>query len=111
MLEARLKGITFGLNNAQGDRIFTVGTDINPCEIALEEASGECCCTIPELSLPPGEYYLKPMLHTIQKGWIVEDDLSAFEVVPSDFFGSGKMTHAGLGRILKPATWSHQPLP
>ncbi|MEQ9822929.1 MAG: polysaccharide ABC transporter ATP-binding protein [Puniceicoccaceae bacterium] len=109
VLQARLKSITFGINNAQGDRIFTVGTDINPCTVEIGSASGELCCEIPHLSLPPGDYFLKPMLHTIQKGWIVEDDIPVFEVVPSDFFGSGKMTHPGLGRVLKQANWSHSP--
>ncbi len=106
LINSKIQSITFGINNSAGERLFTVGTDINPSNILPLKEQEEVNCDISNLSLPPGEYFIKPIVSTVQQGWIVEDELPAFEIVSSDFFNSGKMTTPALGKFLKQAEWS-----
>jgi hypothetical protein len=90
----------------RGDKIFHLdnigrGTGLRPLA-----ASGEYVCRLEKLPLAPGQYFFNVMLLT-DRG--VADHITAaitFDVLPGDFFRTGKIPDSHGAMILTEHSWS-----
>jgi lipopolysaccharide transport system ATP-binding protein len=95
-----------GFDNHWGQRICTVANFLSPDELPLLHGTCRVRCRIAELPLVPGTYTLtlnagtshQPLLDHLQ-------NVVALEVLPADFFGTGRMVSAQLGETLLRSDW------
>jgi hypothetical protein len=59
-----------------------------------------------DLPLRPGRYYVDLFFGNEHEDFDIVTDALSFEIIPGDFFGSGKLPQASAGPILWPATFS-----
>ena len=92
--------------NAEGQKLFHVDTSQRNSEQYLTTPSDTIQCHIPRLPLPEGEYTMNVML--LVDGKIADHVYTAtrFDVLPGDFYGTGKPSPAGGGTIFVDHTWS-----
>jgi lipopolysaccharide transport system ATP-binding protein len=98
--------IGVGFDNHWGQRICTIANYLSPTELPVLEGVCRVRCRIPELPLVPGTYTLtlnagtshQPLLDHLQ-------NVVALEVLPADFFGTGRMVSAQLGETLLRSEW------
>lgn len=85
-----------GFNSMRGERIFTAHTVFQP-HLQQSLAAGEHAyfCEIPSLSLVPGEYKLRVAMALSAGDVDVVEDAAQFNVIASDFYGTGKLPWAG----------------
>lgn len=88
--------VGLGFNNIFGQRVFTAHSSFQPGRL-LEERAGEqvFSCEIPSLTLMPGEYSLKVWLDLTQTGADAIEDAVKLTVLPSDYYGTGKVPWNG----------------
>jgi lipopolysaccharide transport system ATP-binding protein len=68
---------------------------------------GAFICSIENINLLPGIYYIDTLISSQPKGARILDEIDRayqFEIVNSDFYGSGKLPHIGL--IVNKAKWT-----
>jgi lipopolysaccharide transport system ATP-binding protein len=73
--------------------------------------AGCISCTYPRVPLQPGVYSIDLWLAHENEDLDVVADAVRFEVIPGDFFGSGKLPHASTGPVLVPAAFALEPEP
>ena len=98
-------GVT--VKNAQGEKILTVNNDFLPSfELSRPVSAGTITCDFKWLPLMPGTYVLDLFMgaNPYEDLDVIHDAIS-FEVLPADFFGTGKLPEAAWGLIFWPATW------
>jgi lipopolysaccharide transport system ATP-binding protein len=97
-----------GLDDALGTRLFTVATNFSEAGwLRLENGLQRVVCELDQLPLAPGQYSLsffvgplyKPVLDAVEHG-------ISLEVLPTDFYGSGRMPHPTQGRFLVRSRWA-----
>jgi len=96
-----------GFDNIWGQRIFSVATYLS--STTLPSLDGQCMvrCRIPELPLVPGTYILSLSVGTLDQPLLDQiEHMVAIEVLPSDFFGNGRLASGRLGQTLVRSEWS-----
>jgi lipopolysaccharide transport system ATP-binding protein len=95
-----------GFDNHWGQRVCTVTTFLSQSE--LPALAGRCRvrCRIPELPLVPGHYTLTLHVGSSQEPLIDHlENVVALEVLPADFFGTGRMVTSLWGDTLVRSDW------
>jgi lipopolysaccharide transport system ATP-binding protein len=96
-----------GIEDVYGRRLVTFTTAIQPSPTIPESArSGVVSITVENLPLTPGRYFLSPAIASVRGLDLVEQAI-AFEVVPRDVFGSGKIPNPSQGCFFHPARFSY----
>lgn len=86
-----------GFDNMFGQRVFTAHTCFEPHRCLEERVGAQMfVCTIPALTLVPGEYSLRIWLESGPKtiDWV--EDAARVQVVASDYYGTGRVPWNGV---------------
>lgn len=103
-----LRGVTLGLHlvNTHGHRVVTLHSrDQYLPPLALSEP-GELRCAWPDCCLMPGSYSVVVALEAEDGTRDRLEPALAFEVLPADYYGTGRTPPATDGVVLSRATWS-----
>lgn len=96
-----------GIDDVLGCRVLTAATYLTTTAPALLRRTGHLLCRIDELPLAPGRYSLTVNAGPPEKPRTdVIDQALWFEVVPTDFYGNGRLPHPDWGRCLVRSSWS-----
>lgn len=98
--------IGIGVNNALGQRIFTVSNRYGRGKLGTIAGRCSVACTIPKIMLAPGLYSLKIAVGSAGRDIDTVNDALTFEVAPSDVFGTGGLPTAKQGVVLQESLWS-----
>src|SRR5262249_55700648 len=99
-----------GIDDTHGKRLLTFTTAIQPSEQVPKSAdSGVATIHILNLPLTPGRYFLSPGLTSSAVSDLIDQAL-AFDVLPRDVFGSGKIPNASQGCFFHPASFRVVPM-
>jgi lipopolysaccharide transport system ATP-binding protein len=83
--------IGLGFENLLGQRVFTAHSAFEPVRGHNEIAGPQVfVCEIPSLTLVPGEYVLRVWMDIGQVEVDKIDNAARFQVIPSDYYGTGK---------------------
>jgi hypothetical protein len=96
-----------GFEDCHGSRVFSVATYLSTSK--LPELGGRCRvrCSISELALTPGRYWLSLSAGTAGNPLVdALDEAVALEIEGGDFFGNGKIPSTALGRVLVRSDWA-----
>jgi lipopolysaccharide transport system ATP-binding protein len=96
-----------GIDDVLGCRVLTAGTYLTDTAPASLRRTGHLLCRIDALPLAPGRYSLTP--HAGPQGALRSDMIDQalwFEVVPTDFYGNGRLPNPDWGRCLIRSRWS-----
>jgi lipopolysaccharide transport system ATP-binding protein len=98
-----------GVDDSLGARIFSVATYLSSSQLPELNCPGVVTCQIDELPLAPGRYMLSFSAGTRSNPVIdaIEHAVS-IEVEDSDYYGNGRISRTGLGKVLVRSTWSAQ---
>jgi len=89
--------VGLGFNNALGQRIFSAHSCFEPSRPHRECAGlQDFVCTIPSLTLVPGDYTVRIWLEVGYKMVDDVDDVARFTILASDFYGTGKIPWNGV---------------
>jgi lipopolysaccharide transport system ATP-binding protein len=102
-----------GFDNHWGQRVCTIANFLSPAELPTLAGVCRVRCRVAEMPLVPGTYTLtlnagtshQPLMDHLQ-------NVVTLEVLPADFFGTGRLVPAHLGETLLRSDWSaatHQP--
>ncbi len=95
-----------------GSPLFGVNNRFIPgFEFGKVQAPAMISCHLRDLPLMPGTYLVDLFFGNESRNLDVVHEAVAFEVVPADLFGSGKLPPPAAGPIIWPATWDLQARP
>ncbi len=98
--------IRLGFNNALGQRIFTVATDLSTSQLPALAGKNIVECRIPSTALVPGQYTIRA---SIAKDFIevleVIENAGDVTIEATDYFGTGKLPASGQGVIMVQSEW------
>jgi lipopolysaccharide transport system ATP-binding protein len=108
---APLHGLNFGVgvDDSHGKRLVTFTTTVQPADqVPCAADSGVVSIRVVDLPLTPGHYFLSP---TVSGGSVsdIVDQALAFDVLPRDIFGNGKVPNPNQGCFYHAATFLHRP--
>ncbi len=101
--------VGIGIDNANGQRIFTLHTLYSRNSIAEIEQECWVLCSIPSLNLMPGVYSIKVAVGEGLRDIDVVDKAASFEVIPSDVTGTGQIPSVSQGVMYQQCEWECQP--
>jgi lipopolysaccharide transport system ATP-binding protein len=99
--------IAIGFDDAMGIRVFTAATYLTDTAPPSLRRTGSLVCRLDELALAPGRYSLT--LNAGPHGALWSDMIDQalwFEVLPSNYYGNGKLPNSEWGRVLVRSQWS-----
>ncbi len=100
------------VDNGWGQRVCSVATHLSATNLPPLQGACQVRCRIPELALFPGTYTLNLSVGTLHQQPLDQlDQQVALEVLPHDFYGSGRMPTGGIGQFLVRSEWSVQSQP
>jgi lipopolysaccharide transport system ATP-binding protein len=104
--EPRNVMVGIGVNGLLGESLFLCSTKLTGERVHSAPLSGTFACTIPRLPLAPGRYSIN--IYAEVKGAIADwvRDAATFDVVESDFFGTGQLPPGTHGHFLVEHSWS-----
>jgi lipopolysaccharide transport system ATP-binding protein len=95
-----------------GTPLFSVNNRFIPgFEFDKVGSTATISCHLRDLPLMPGVYLVDLFFGNESRDLDVVHEAIAFEVVPADVFGSGKLPPSAAGPIIWPATWDLRPRP
>jgi len=100
--------VGIGINSALGTRVTTLLTRCHGVQPPPLQGTVMVECTVRDLLLAPGTYGLKLGVGSGVQDLDLVEVSNAFEVVPSDLWGSGKLPAKKQGVILATAEWEFQ---
>ena len=90
-----------------GTPVFTVNNKFIPgFRFSPHKGAGSISCTLSDLPLMPGRYYVDLCFGNEQEDLDIITDALSFEIVPGDLFGSGKLPLSACGPVLWTATFT-----
>jgi len=97
-----------GIDNANGQRMFTLHTLYSQHSIA--EIDQECwvLCSIPSVKLMPGVYSVKVAVGEGLRDIDVVDKAASFEILPSDVTGTGQIPSVSQGVMFQQCQWERR---
>jgi lipopolysaccharide transport system ATP-binding protein len=95
------------VEDAFGVPLFVVGPNFSPSAPLAVDGGQRLICHLDQLPLAPGRYSLTVDVSP-HRGESVDhiDQAARFQVVESDFFGTGQLPEPTQGRFLVPSRWS-----
>lgn len=102
------KSPSFGIifENTEGQRIFFLQTQLQYGDIEYISQIGTAKCYVPSLPLVPGVYYLTLGFSASNEQIDRLESAMTFQVIESDFYGTGKIPSKNQGIILVKAHWT-----
>jgi lipopolysaccharide transport system ATP-binding protein len=97
--------IIIGFDNEMRERIFTVSTINQDEKIIFSNNQIIVDCNIRKVDLAPGKYFLKIAISDISQSYDVIESYPGFEIIPSDYFGTGKLPNKSQGIMIMRAQW------
>jgi lipopolysaccharide transport system ATP-binding protein len=89
--------VGLGFDNLLGQRVFTAHTAFEPVRGHNQVIGPQVfVCDIPSLTLVPGEYVLRVWMDIGQVEVDKIDNAARFQVIPSDYYGTGKSPWNGV---------------
>jgi len=98
------------VNNWRMDRIVTLSTKLHGFTIPAQSGLMTVRCQMPPIMLAVGTYYLRLVYGTQNVDLEVIDNVTAFEIVPADIYGTGRLPNAQQGVVYVRAEWSATPV-
>ena len=98
--------IVIGIDNQFGQRIFTISTQNQNQKIYNQANKIRVECLIKDIKLYPGLYFFKIAVADDYRFIDIIESYPGFEVLPTDFYGSGKLPTINQGVILVDAEWN-----
>jgi lipopolysaccharide transport system ATP-binding protein len=95
-----------GVNNWRTDRIVTLSTKLQGHDIPAGAGEVIVRCELPPVMLAVGSYRLRLVYGTSYRDLEIIDNLPAFEIVPADIYGTGRIPNAQQGVVYARAAWS-----
>ncbi|MFQ3645608.1 MAG: ABC transporter ATP-binding protein [Anaerolineae bacterium] len=95
-----------GVNNWRMDRILTLTTKMHGYKIPAEAGEVTVSCRVPPVMLAVGSYQLRLVYGTQYRDLEIIDNLPAFEIVPADIYGTGRLPNAQQGLVYVRGEWS-----
>jgi len=104
--ELRNVMVSIGVNGLLGEPLFLCSTQLTGEHLRAVPRTGTVVCAIPRLSLMPGRYSLNiyAEVNGVLADWV--RDAGTFDVVASDFFGTGQLPPSTHGHFLVEHSWS-----
>jgi len=100
--------IGIGIYNYLGIRIFTVSTRFNQKPFKPFLGSSHLCVLLRRVLLTPGEYVMKATFGEYHSDVDIVDNVPVFEILASDYWGSGKLPDISQGVIIQDVSWFSQ---
>jgi lipopolysaccharide transport system ATP-binding protein len=97
--------IGLGVNNSLGLRVFTLSTRHEGVQLPPITGNTEIICRMEDIKLSPGQYTFKITFGDLHSDFEVLESVKGFEIIPSDYFGSGKLPTSSQGVIVQTAKW------
>jgi lipopolysaccharide transport system ATP-binding protein len=95
------------VDNGWGQRVCSVATHLSATALPALEGPCRVRCTVPELALVPGTYTLSLSVGVLHEKPLDQlEQAVTVEVLPHDFYGSGRMPTHGIGQFLVRSQWS-----
>jgi lipopolysaccharide transport system ATP-binding protein len=104
--ELRNVMVSIGVNGLLGEPLFLCSTQLTGELLRALPSTGTVVCAIPRLPLMPGRYSLNiyAEVNGVLADWV--RDARTFDVVASDFFGTGQLPPSTHGHFLVEHSWS-----
>jgi lipopolysaccharide transport system ATP-binding protein len=104
--ELRNVMVGIGVNSLLGEPLFLCSTRLTGDRMQTAPYSGTFVCGIPRLPLTPGRYSVNiyAEVNGVLADWVRE--AAMFDVVASDFFGTGQLPPGTHGHFLVEHSWS-----
>jgi lipopolysaccharide transport system ATP-binding protein len=104
--ELRNVMVGIGVNGLLGEPLFLCSTDLTGERMRTAPDSGTVVCKIPRLPLMAGRYSVNiyAEVNGVVADWL--HDAATFDVVASDFFGTGQLPPGTHGHFLVEHSWS-----
>jgi lipopolysaccharide transport system ATP-binding protein len=98
--------ISIGVNGLLGEPLFLCSTQLTGERMQTAPESGTFVCTIPRLPLTAGRYSVNVYaeVNGVLADWM--RNAATFDVVASDFFGTGQLPPGTHGQFLVEHSWS-----
>ena len=98
--------VAVGVNGLLGEPLFLCSMQLTGERVAAAPLSGTFVCTIPRLPLAAGRYSVNiyAEVNGVLADWV--RDAATFDVVASDFFGTGQLPPGAHGHFLVDHSWS-----
>ncbi|HVO61628.1 MAG TPA: ABC transporter ATP-binding protein [Terriglobales bacterium] len=88
--------VGLGFDNMFGQRIFTAHTSFEPARSYQQQVGSQTyVCSIPSLTLVPGEYTLRVWVDGSEQSIDLVDDAARIQIIPSDYYGTGRVPWNG----------------
>jgi lipopolysaccharide transport system ATP-binding protein len=95
------------VHDSLGTRLFTVGTHLSESGPLKLDDVRRVVCRIDGLPLVPGRYSFSVKARAPHKQSVdVIDQVAWFDVIPSDYYGNGRLPQASQGHFLVRSTWA-----
>ncbi|MFL6415940.1 MAG: ABC transporter ATP-binding protein [Bryobacteraceae bacterium] len=92
---------------SNGEKVFHIDNNMSSVALSPTVANGQYECSIPKLPLPPGRYQFNAL---VKVGEVIADDVygaATMNVLPADYYGTGRAPSANGGLIFAEHIWSH----
>lgn len=95
-----------GVDDSSGMRVFSVATYLSNSSLPPLRTPCKVVCSIDELHLAPGRYYLSLSAGSLHHTLIdAIEHAVTFDVEATDFYGNGRSASSDMGRFLVRSTW------
>lgn len=102
--------IAVTIDSLEDVRVCALHNAVSGFEIELNTPGAVVCCTIPRISLPPGNYYLNFKLRISDQVVFFLPRFFNLQVEDGDFYGTGRLPEKSWGGVsLIEQTWSTVP--
>ena len=100
---------SFAVNGPFGEPLFLCSTRLTGVELGALPTEGVFRCDLAALPLLPGRYTMN--VYGEGNGGVADwiEEAAAFDVVESDFFGSGQLPPDSHGRLVMEQAWAVEP--
>jgi lipopolysaccharide transport system ATP-binding protein len=95
--------------DAAGTPLAQLSTSTHPGPLLCDVTSGRLACTVNDLSLVPGEYMVNVWVGDAEDWVDTVVDAIRLTVLPSDYFGTGRLPPRRSGPLLLRGRWSSAP--
>jgi hypothetical protein len=97
--------IGIGVNNAVGQRIFTVSNQYGRGRLGPIRGHCTVVCTLSRLNLAPGQYSLKIAIGSAGRDMDTINDAICFEIAPCDYLETGRLPGPSQGVVIQESVW------
>jgi len=89
--------VGIGFDNVYGQRVFTAHSCFEPeRDGGIHEGQQAFVCSIPSLTLVPGEYVLRVWLDVNRREADLVNEAARIQVIESDYYGTGRVPWNGV---------------